>query len=146
MRELCELAGGLRGALQLKALQIGGPLAGILPAWRLDVAFDYASLASEGCMPGHGSILAFDERTDMREVAPHLLRFGAHGSCGKCFPCRVGLQRAYELFCREERINRGDLEALLEALELGSLCAHGSGLPAPIRSLIKHFPDELGLV
>ncbi|MGO9976502.1 MAG: NAD(P)H-dependent oxidoreductase subunit E [Solirubrobacteraceae bacterium] len=147
VKELCEeLAGGLIDGHELKAVQIGGPLAGILPGSRLDVAFDYESLAAEGCMPGHGSILAFDEQTDMRAVARHLLRFGAHGSCGKCFPCRVGLKRAHELFCRDEPVDRNNLEALLEALELGSLCAHGGGLPAPIRSLIEHFPHELGLV
>ncbi len=146
VRELCEqLAGGLIGDLAIKALQIGGPLAGVLPASRMDVAFDFAPLAAEGCMLGHGGILAFDERTDMRAVARHLLRFGAHGSCGKCFPCRIGLKRAYELFCREQPIDRADFEALLEALEVGSLCAHGGGLPAPMRSLIAHFPHELRL-
>ncbi len=145
IRELCELAGGLIEGHDVKALQIGGPLAGILPASRLDVAFDYESLAAEGCMVGHGSILAFDESTDMRAVARHLLRFGAHGSCGKCFPCRVGLRRAYEMFSRDQAIDRRNLEALLETLEVGSLCAHGGGLPAPIRSLIAHFPHELRL-
>ncbi len=146
IRELCEeIAGGMVDGHALKALQIGGPLAGILPASRLDVAFDFESLAAEGCMLGHGGIVAFDERTDMRAVARHLLRFGAHGSCGKCFPCRVGLQRAHELFCGDEPIDRANFEALLEALEVGSLCAHGGGLPAPMRSLIKHFPGELRL-
>ncbi len=147
VRELCEqLAGGLIDDLAVKALQIGGPLGGILPASRIDVAFDFGPLAAEGCMLGHGGILAFDEHTDMRAVARHLLRFGAHGSCGKCFPCRIGLQRAHELFCREQPIDRADFEALLEALEVGSLCGHGGGLPAPMRTLIAHFPHELGLV
>ena len=145
MRELCEgLAGGLRDGHRIKALQIGGPLAGILPAAQLDVAFDFAPLAELGCMVGHGGIVAFDERTDMREVAIHLLRFGAHESCGKCFPCRIGLRRAHDMFAGGEPVERGRLEELLEALEVGSLCAHGGGLPAPIRSLIAHFEDELG--
>jgi NADH-quinone oxidoreductase subunit F len=146
MRELVEtVAGGMAHDRGLKALQIGGPLGGILPAARLDVAFDFEALAAEGCMVGHGGILAFDEETDMRGVARHLLRFGAHESCGKCFPCRIGLHRAHEMFCRDEPIDRARLEALLEALELGSLCAHGGGLPAPMRSLLTYFPDELGL-
>jgi NADH:ubiquinone oxidoreductase subunit F (NADH-binding)/NADH:ubiquinone oxidoreductase subunit E len=145
-RELCEqLAGGLRDGRAIKALQIGGPLGGILPAQRLDTAFDFDALAAEGCMLGHGGILAFDVRTSMREVARHLLRFGAHESCGKCFPCRIGLQRAHALFAADAPIDRGRLEALLETLELGSLCAHGGGMPAPIRSLLRWFPDELGL-
>jgi formate dehydrogenase iron-sulfur subunit len=96
-------------------------------------------------MVGHGGIVAFDDRTDMRDLARHLLRFGAHESCGKCFPCRIGLKRAYEMFCAHEPTERTKLEQLLEALELGSLCAHGSGMPAPIRSLLAHFPNELGL-
>jgi NADH:ubiquinone oxidoreductase subunit F (NADH-binding)/NADH:ubiquinone oxidoreductase subunit E len=146
IRELCEdLAGGIIEGRELKALQIGGPLGGILPASKIDTPFDFDPLAAEGCMVGHGSILAFDDRTDMRAVARHLFRFGADGSCGKCFPCRIGLHRAYEMFSRDEPVDRAKLEQLLEALELGSLCAHGGGLPAPIRSLLKHYPDELGL-
>ncbi len=146
LRELCDqLAGGIIEGHSIKALQIGGPLGGILPAQRLDVAFDFDELAAEGCMVGHGGILAFDDRTDMRAVARHLLRFGAHESCGKCFPCRIGLQRAYEQFSSDQPIDRSRFEALLETLEVGSLCAHGGGIPAPLRSLLLHFPDELRL-
>ncbi len=146
VRRLCEeVAGGLRDGRSLKAVQIGGPLGGILPASRLDTAFDDAALGAEGCMVGHGSILGLDEGTDMREVARHLLRFGAHESCGKCFPCRIGLRRGYEMFAAEAPVPRQKLESLLETLELGSLCGHGSGMPAPLRSLVAHFPDELGL-
>ena len=126
-------------------MQIGGPLGGILPGWLLDTPFDFDALAAVGCMVGHGSIVAFDDTTDMRAVARHLLRFGAHESCGKCFPCRIGLRRAHEMFAADGAVDRARLEALLETLELGSLCAHGGGMPAPIRSLLTHFPDELGL-
>jgi formate dehydrogenase iron-sulfur subunit len=136
----------MRDGRELKALQIGGPLGGILPASQLDTAFDFDQLAALGCMVGHGGIVGFDDRTDMRELARHLLRFGAHESCGKCFPCRIGLRRAHDMFEEARAVDRGRLEELLEALELGSLCAHGSGMPAPIRSLLAHFPDELGLV
>ena len=146
VRELCEqVAGGMVDGREIKALQIGGPLGGILPASRLDVAFDFDALKAEGCMVGHGGILAFDDRTDMRALARHLLHFGADESCGKCFPCRIGLRRAYEQFDSDQPIDRAKFEQLLEALELGSLCAHGSGMPAPLRSLLCHFPDELGL-
>jgi formate dehydrogenase iron-sulfur subunit len=146
MRELCEqLAGGLVDGRTIKAVQIGGPLGGILPASLLDTPFDFDALAAVGCMVGHGGLLAFDDRTDMREVARHLLHFGANESCGKCFPCRIGLRRAHEMFEAEARVDRVRLQALLETLELGSLCAHGGGMPAPIRSLLTHFPDELGL-
>ena len=144
--EICnELGGGLVDGRSIKAVQIGGPLGGILPASKLDTPFDFDELAAEGCMVGHGSILAFDDRTDARALARHLLRFGAHESCGKCFPCRIGLQRAFEMVDRPGDLDRERLEALLETLELGSLCAHGGGMPAPIRSLIAHFPEELGI-
>jgi NADH:ubiquinone oxidoreductase subunit F (NADH-binding)/NADH:ubiquinone oxidoreductase subunit E len=146
LRELCEdVAGGVRDGLALKALQIGGPLGGILPASLLDTTFDFDQLAAVGCMVGHGGIVGFDERTDMRELARHLLHFGAAESCGKCFPCRIGLRRAHEMFADGRAVERARLEELLEALEVGSLCAHGGGMPAPIRSLLAHFPDELGL-
>ena len=146
MEWICnELGGGLVDGREIKAVQIGGPLGGILPASRLEVLFDFDELAAEGCMVGHGSILAFDDRTDMRALARHLLAFGADESCGKCFPCRIGLQRGLEMVEREGPVDRDRLEALLETLELGSLCAHGGGMPAPIRSLIEHFPDELGV-
>lgn len=145
-RGLCEdLAGGLRDGHAIKALQIGGPLGGILPASLLDTPFDFDDLAAVGCMLGHGGIVAFDESTDMRALATHLLGFGAAESCGKCFPCRIGLRRAHEMFAADEAVDRERLEALLETLELGSLCAHGSGMPAPVRSLLEHFPDELGI-
>jgi NADH-quinone oxidoreductase subunit F len=147
IRVLCEeVAGGLVGQRSIKALQIGGPLGGILPAAHLDTPFDFDALAAVGCMVGHGGIVAFDDQTDMGAVARHLLRFGAHESCGKCFPCRIGLQRAYEMFATDTPpVDRGRLESLLETLELASLCAHGGGMPAPIRSLLAYFPDELGL-
>jgi NADH:ubiquinone oxidoreductase subunit F (NADH-binding)/NADH:ubiquinone oxidoreductase subunit E len=146
VRELCEdVAGGLRDGRSIKALQIGGPLGGILPASRLDTPFEFEALAAEDCMVGHGSILAFDDHTHMRDVARHLLHFGAAESCGKCFPCRIGLRRAHEMFSGDTPVDRARFEALLETLELGSLCAHGSGMPAPLRSLLAHFPEELGL-
>ena len=146
MRELCmDLAGGLVGGRELKAIQIGGPLGGILPAWELDTPFDFEPMAARGCMVGHGGIVAFDDTTNMRDVARHLLHLGAEESCGKCFPCRIGLRRGYEMFKGEEPVVRADLDDLLDALQVGSLCAHGSGMPAPLRSLLEHFPDELGL-
>ncbi len=146
MREICEeIGGGLVDGREIKALQIGGPLGGILPGTLLDTPFDFDELAAQGCMVGHGGIVAFDDRTDMRALARHLLRFGAHESCGKCFPCRIGLTRALELVEAEAAVDRAKLEELLETLEVASLCAHGGGMPAPIRSLIAHWPDELGL-
>jgi NADH:ubiquinone oxidoreductase subunit F (NADH-binding) len=143
MRELCEdVAGGLVDGRAIKAVQIGGPLGGILPAALLDTPFTLQDLPAAGCMVGHGSLLAFDERTDMRDLCRHLLHFGASESCGKCFPCRIGLRRAHEMVVNGP-VDRGKLEELLETLEVASLCAHGSGMPAPLRSVLAHFPEEL---
>ncbi len=145
-RALCEeVAGGLVDGRAIKALQIGGPLGGILPASRLDTPFDFEHLAAEGCMVGHGGIVGFDDQTDMRAVARHLLHFGAAESCGKCFPCRIGMRRAHDMVAADGPVDRALLEELMETLELGSLCAHGGGMPAPIRSIIAHWPEELGL-
>ena len=127
MRELCEdVAGGLKDGRAIKAIQLGGPLGGILPASKLDTAFDFDALAAEGCMVGHGSILAFDDQTDMREVATHLLRFGAHESCGKCFPCRIGLKRAYDEFASDARIDKRRFEAAARGAGARvAVCARG---------------------
>lgn len=146
VREICEQAGGgMRDGGEIKAVQIGGPLGGILPAALLDTPFDREDLAAVGCMVGHGSIVAFGEQTDIRELAVHLLHFGADESCGTCFPCRIGLRRALEMAKADGPIDRDSLAELLDTLEKGSLCGHGSGMPAPIRSLMEHYPQELGL-
>ena len=105
----------------------------------------FEDLRARGLPLGSGAVMVFNDKRDRRDIVLRLGRFFAHESCGKCFPCRIGLQRAYELFSDDEPVDRESLEELLETLELGSLCAHGSGMPAPIRSLLLHFPDELGL-
>ena len=147
MRELCEeLAGGMRDGHELRALQIGGPLAGILPASLLDTPLDFDALAAVGCMVGHGGIVGFDERTDMRGLARHLLHFGAQRELRQVLPVPDrAAPRARDVRGGRAGRARGAWRTLLEALELGSLCAHGGGMPAPIRSLLAHFPDELGL-
>ena len=76
----------MRDGRKLKALQIGGPLAGILPASLIDTPFDFDQLAAEGCMVGHGGIVAFDDRTDMRALARHLLHFGAQRELRQVLP------------------------------------------------------------
>ena len=97
-------------------------------------------------MLGHGGIVAFDDRTDMRDVARHLLRFGAARELRQVLPVpHRAAARATRCSTPTRPVDRAQLEQLLEALEVGSLCAHGGGMPAPIRSLLAHFPDELGL-
>ena len=145
------MARDLRGARrrpvdghEIKAVQIGGPLGGILPGSKLDTPFDFDELAAEGCMVGHGGIVAFDDRTDMRALARHLLEFGAHESCGKCFPCRIGLQRAFEMVDaaapRRPRAARGAARDARARLALRPRRRHARADPLPDRAL----PDELG--
>ena len=139
-----ELGGGLKDGKEIKAVQIGGPLGGVLPG----VAAGHAAgLRRPGRARLHGRPRldpGLRQDTDIRELCTHLLEFGADESCGKCFPCRIGLQRAVEMSEAPGDIDREKLEALLETLELGSLCAHGGGMPAPIRTLIEFFPTSWG--
>ena len=92
------------------------------------------------------AIVAFDDRTDMRASPRHLLHFGAARELRQVLPVPDRPARAHDDVRRRRRRStaRGSRQ-LLETLELGSLCAHGGGMPAPIRSLLAHFPEELGL-
>jgi formate dehydrogenase iron-sulfur subunit len=133
----------------VKALQVGGPLAGLLPGPLLGTALGFEELDAAGGLLGHGGIVAFDETTDFGELALHLLEFGDAESCGKCFPCRLGMRRGLELVrsLREGRPSSPDAAGLLaelcETMRLGSLCGHGAGLPLALSSILRHFPGEL---
>ena len=146
MRELCEdVAGGLRDGRTIKARPDRRPARRHPPRLTLDTRVRLrrrwppraAWSATAASSPSTTAPTCARSRA-------HLLRFGAHESCGKCFPCRIGLRRAYEMFAARRAGRPRRFEELLEALELGSLCAHGGGMPAPIRSLLAHFPEELG--
>ena len=150
LREVCEgIGGGLRDGLRIKAVQVGGPLGGILPASLLDTPLGFEEFDAVGGLLGHAGVVAFDEATDMRAIALHLFTFGDAESCGKCFPCRLGMRRGRELVqaladgACDEPDPAGMLESLCETMQYGSLCAHGGGLPAPIRSILTHWRDEL---
>ncbi|NQU40355.1 MAG: formate dehydrogenase [Lentisphaerae bacterium] len=132
----------------VKALQIGGPLGGIVPLSKLDeLTLDFESFRTAGFLLGHGSILAIPERFPMIEYIEHLFEFCAVESCGKCFPCRIGATRGQEMLQAAiqgtQKINRELLDDLLETMELGSLCAHGGGIPLPIRNVLAYFAEEL---
>jgi NADH-quinone oxidoreductase subunit F len=150
-RILTEIGGGLKDGRSIKAVQVGGPLGGILPGSRLDVPLGFEELERVGALLGHGGIVAWDDRVDVRDIAVHLFEFCDAESCGKCFPCRIGGRRGLEIARRlKERRDRATVDAdlallreLLETLRLGSLCAHGGSIPEPIRSLFEHFPAEM---
>ena len=150
-RILVDIGGGLKDGRPIKAIQIGGPLGGIIPGSLLDVPLGFEELDTVGALLGHGGIVAWDDRVDARDIAIHLFDFCDAESCGKCFPCRIGGRRGLEIARRLKETRTKDvveadvalLRELLETLKLGSLCAHGGAIPDPIRSLLTHFPDEM---
>ena len=120
--------------------------AGILPASQLDTPFDFDALAAEGCMVGHGGDRRLRRRapTCARSRAPAALR-RATRAAASASPAGSACSARTRCSPPTQPVDRARLEELLETLELGSLCAHGGGMPAPIRSLLAHFPEELGL-
>ena len=130
------------------ALHIGGPLGGLVPVEKVgDLTFDFESFRDAGFLLGHGSIIALPESFPMIEYLEHLFEFCAVESCGKCFPCRIGSTRGQEMLRAaiegRQKIDRELLDDLLETMEIGSLCAHGGGIPLPIKNALQYFADEL---
>ena len=143
--------GGLREGRPIKAVQIGGPLGGVLPSSLLDAPVGFEELDAVGALLGHGGIVAWDDTVDARDIAEHLFEFCDAESCGKCFPCRIGGRRGLEIAKRlkqprESAAVEADLALLAdlgETMKLGSLCAHGGAIPIPIATLMQHFGDEM---
>ena len=146
-----ELGGGMKGGRPIKAVQIGGPLGGILPNSLLDTKLGFDELDAVGALLGHGGVVAWDDTVDVRDIAVHLFEFCDAESCGKCFPCRIGGRRGLEIAkrlkvtrtAREVEDDVKLLTELCETMKLGSLCAHGGAIPIPIASLMVHFEDEM---
>ncbi len=143
---LYGLGGGFRKPV--KAMHIGGPLGGLVPVTEVDkLTVDFDSFAREGFLLGHASVVCIPEDYPIIQYLEHLFRFTAHESCGKCFPCRIGSTRGYEMLAKAQQGNyKMDItlmQDLLETLETGSLCALGGGLPLPIKNAMKYFKSEL---
>lgn len=141
-----ELGGGFR--VPVKAMHIGGPLGGLVPVSRIDdLTIDFDSFSREGFLLGHASVVCIPESYPLIDYIEHLFRFTAHESCGKCFPCRLGSTRGYEMIEKarntDYKLDRVLLDDLLETLETGSLCALGGGLPLPVKNALKYFENEL---
>jgi len=142
-----EIGGGAAGGKAFKAVQVGGPSGGCVPAALADTPIDYEALTEVGAMMGSGGLVVLDEDDCMVDIARYFLQFTQNQSCGKCTPCRVGTRRMLEIMdrlCRGEG-QRGDLERL-EALALmvkkTSLCGLGKTAPNPILSTLRYFRDE----
>lgn len=132
----------------VKALQVGGPLGGIVPIDKInDLTLDFESFNTNGFLLGHASVVSIPTDFPMISFIEHLLKFTADESCGKCYPCRIGSYRGYELVKKAQesdiKIDRQLMDDLLETLELGSLCALGGGIPLPVKNALQYFSDEL---
>jgi NADH:ubiquinone oxidoreductase subunit F (NADH-binding)/(2Fe-2S) ferredoxin len=142
-----DVGGGIKGGKQFKAVQLGGPSGGCVPAHLLDTPVDYESLAATGAIVGSGGMVVVDEETCMVDLARFFLDFTQKESCGKCVPCRLGTKRMLETLDRiiEGDGREGDIELLEEMghyIIEGSLCALGGTAPNPVLTTIKYFRDE----
>ena len=141
-----DIGGGVKGGA-FKAVQIGGPSGGCIPAELIDTPIDYDSLIAIGSMMGSGGLIVMDEDNCMVDIAKFFLEFTVDESCGKCTPCRVGTKRLLEILTKitdgngtMEDLDR--LESLAEAIKAGSLCGLGQTAPNPVLSTLKYFRDE----
>lgn len=142
-----DLGGGFKE--KVKAIHIGGPLGGLVPVSKIpDLTIDFESFAENGFLLGHAGTVSIPESFPMVKYIEHLFEFAADESCGKCFPCRLGTHRGYEMFKKAQedsdyKIDRYLVDDLLHTLQIGSLCAHGGGIPLPVKNALQYFNDEL---
>jgi len=113
----------------------------------LSFAIDFESFSNNGFLLGHASVVCIPEDFPIMKFIEHLFDFAAYESCGKCFPCRLGTKRGHEMASKalqeDYKINRKLFADLLSTLEVGSLCAHGGGIPLPVRNALEYFESEL---
>ena len=141
------IGGGIKGDAEFKAVQMGGPSGGCIPASLLDTVIDYKKLSATGAIMGSGGMVVMDSSTCMVGMAKFFLDFTAKESCGKCVHCRIGTKRMQEILTRivEGNGREGDIELLEElcaAIKDGALCGLGQTAPNPVLTTIKYFRDE----
>ena len=142
-----EVGGGVQDGRTLKAVQVGGPSGGCIPAALGDTPVDYEALSEAGAMMGSGGLVVLDDEDCMVEMARYFLSFTQLESCGKCTPCRVGTKRMLEIL---ERLTTGkarggdlkQLEHLAQTVRHQSLCGLGKSAPNPVLSTLRYFRDE----
>jgi NADH:ubiquinone oxidoreductase subunit F (NADH-binding)/NADH:ubiquinone oxidoreductase subunit E/Pyruvate/2-oxoacid:ferredoxin oxidoreductase delta subunit len=148
IREVVEvIGGGIANGRKFKAVQIGGPSGGCIPAEHADTPINYESLTEMGAMMGSGGLVVLDDTDCMVDMARFFLSFTQDESCGKCTFCRVGTKRMLDIL---ENITSGkgkqgdieELEKLAEWTKKGSLCGLGKTAPNPVISTLKYFRDE----
>ena len=142
-----DIAGGIRDGHEFKAVQLGGPSGGCIPAHLLDTVIDYRALGATGAIMGSGGMVVMDETTCMVGIAKFFLEFTTRESCGKCVHCRIGTKRLSETL---ERIVKGNgkegdielLEELCNTIKDGALCGLGQTAPNPVLTTIRYFRNE----
>jgi NADH-quinone oxidoreductase subunit F len=142
-----DIGGGALEGRRIKAVQIGGPSGGVIPHWRFDLPIDYDSLTQAGAIMGSGGLIVMDDDTCMVDVARYFMGFLKDESCGKCYTCRKGTQRMWELLDDITK-GRGTLGHLDLLEELGkvvadtSMCGLGKSAPNPVLSSLRYFRAE----
>jgi NADH-quinone oxidoreductase subunit F len=142
-----DIGGGPSGKARIKAVQTGGPSGGCIPADKFDIPIDYDSLTKVGSIMGSGGMIVMDENTCMVDIAKYFMNFLKDESCGKCFTCRKGTQRMYEILDDISK-GRGTLEQLNLLDELAvvvrdtSMCGLGQTASNPVLSTLRYFRDE----
>ena len=142
-----EIGGGIKKDKAFKAVQMGGPSGGCIPANLIDTPVDYENINKTGAIVGSGGMIVMDETTCMVDMARYFLDFTRKESCGKCNYCRIGTKRMLEIL---ERITKGEgkdgdielLEELAMKIKDGSMCGLGQTAPNPVLTTIKYFRNE----
>ncbi len=148
LRHVVEnIGGGPRPGRRIKAVQIGGPSGGCLPASMLDTPVDYEDLGATGAIMGSGGLVVADDTTCMVDLARYFLSFTQDESCGKCVPCRVGTRKMLAILTRitsgEARPDDiGRLEQVAQTVRTSSLCGLGLTAPNPVVTTLRYFRDE----
>ena len=142
-----DIGGGIPNGHQLKAVLMGGPSGGCVPASLAGTPVDYEALRAVGAIMGSGGMVVLDETDCMVDIARYFISFCQDESCGKCTHCRIGTKRMKEILDRicAGKGRKGDIEKLeiLASLTIeGSLCGLGKTAPNPVRSSLKYFRDE----
>ncbi|MFC1693510.1 NADH-ubiquinone oxidoreductase-F iron-sulfur binding region domain-containing protein [Candidatus Latescibacterota bacterium] len=142
-----EIGGGIKEEREFKAVQMGGPSGGCIPASMGNLKIDYDELSQTGAIMGSGGLIVLDETTCMVDMAKYFLTFTQNESCGKCTFCRIGTKRMMEIL---EKITSGEgeetdltlLEDLAYKVKESSLCGLGQTAPNPVLTTFKYFKDE----
>jgi NADH-quinone oxidoreductase subunit F len=142
-----DIGGGIQDDRAFKAVQMGGPSGGCIPASLSDVPIDYDSLTATGAIMGSGGMVVMDDTTCMVDVARYFLSFVQSESCGKCTFCRIGTKRMLEILTRitegkGEEKDIAELEELAAKVKISSLCGLGQTAPNPVLTTLKYFRAE----